>query len=1052
MNIYQPMLFVGLGGTGCNIGAALERRLREELCGPDGTDLMGMLPGRDYLPFQLPACTQFVYADLNDAELARMEEAVVPSAEHRAAGRRTTHLVTELVPHHDTYPEVARSLRVRMPALVGGWLPAPRHEPRVAPLRRGAGQLPTVARAALFETFRNGLAAARDPLRRAISELAKARGELAALGSNKARLDAMDIYVAFSVAGGTGAGIFYDFLHLIGDVVQQEFPPDFKAQIYPLVIMPSAFPEGRGGGRKAVLNAGRGLLDLFRLVDDQNGQAALTDLDGMDDEVLGSLSVRYSDDRDIRLRASTIQTAFLFSSSPGIEREDLHRSVVSLILSLVGTEMTEEDLAAPAGDRMYASFADSFINGSVEREPMAPTGIGRRGVSTGLVASLTVPAEDLADIVASRMLAAAVHELSASPAAGSESNRALIERFLAAANLQPLTNREGIPFSDPAADSPKGADAIQRALGERLRLMQGNVEAMSRQLPQRVRELAGRFDPQRAVEELLSDIDLFRLHRVVAGDPAAADETDRLGVDGLLRRRRETPPAPQGLGMTAPGATPLRGLRRWRWNDAEVQRQVWAQDAWYLWRTRCLWNEAWTAQTPSWQPKIEQLLRRLGECVGAFRNHADQDPVRFRRRVEELYRPRAGVCYLLPPQGKDLRLFYQNTVGRFAERFAGDGMSPNASEGVVVARLLRDDWWKVFAGGRDRGPAVALEAALDQIKPEVTKIFRRRSGDQRPLLPEMADLLAQAAGKTHGKVSAEDLGQFRQDLAALLPGGFSPQGTGALRVLITYPAGAVDADLERYIEGRLNLPRTRGLTPEYRPVGSESITVVLFRTAMGVTEVPELRDVLHQWALALKHERAEDYLQWRQRLGFDYGYLATTPEHREAILHRFLSALWNGQVAVRPGDDPSSPSRVTVRLRASDTTTMTLPLTPFERASSWGSVIRAYEEWVIKDDQLTRREFCEELMEITPEGLETRPSPPHELYNLVVGMAPKQQELLEEMVEDLPPSARAWAEMLLEFWRTTLPRALRHDFVRVARPVRHNLYELEREVRGRGVI
>ncbi|WP_433170012.1 hypothetical protein [Actinoallomurus sp. CA-150999] len=33
--LHQPALFVGLGGTGCGAGAELERRLREQLCGPD---------------------------------------------------------------------------------------------------------------------------------------------------------------------------------------------------------------------------------------------------------------------------------------------------------------------------------------------------------------------------------------------------------------------------------------------------------------------------------------------------------------------------------------------------------------------------------------------------------------------------------------------------------------------------------------------------------------------------------------------------------------------------------------------------------------------------------------------------------------------------------------------------------------------------------------------------------------------------------------------------------------------------------------------------------
>jgi tubulin-like protein len=72
MRIYQPMLFVGLGGTGCKVGAELERRLREELCGPDGTRLLADPGFQNYLPYQLPSCLQFVYSDLCSACAGRL--------------------------------------------------------------------------------------------------------------------------------------------------------------------------------------------------------------------------------------------------------------------------------------------------------------------------------------------------------------------------------------------------------------------------------------------------------------------------------------------------------------------------------------------------------------------------------------------------------------------------------------------------------------------------------------------------------------------------------------------------------------------------------------------------------------------------------------------------------------------------------------------------------------------------------------------------------------------------------------------------------------------
>ena len=85
--------------------------------------------------------------------------------------------------------------------------------------------------------------------------------------------------MAFSIAGGTGGGIFYDYLHLIGLALPNS---SLRAKIWPLVLMPSAFENGRGGGRTAELNAARALLDLFRLVDQQNGAAARLNLQGME--------------------------------------------------------------------------------------------------------------------------------------------------------------------------------------------------------------------------------------------------------------------------------------------------------------------------------------------------------------------------------------------------------------------------------------------------------------------------------------------------------------------------------------------------------------------------------------------------------------------------------------------------------------------------------------------------------------------------------------------------------------------------------------------------
>jgi hypothetical protein len=1038
MRIYQPMLFVGLGGTGCRIGAELERRLREELCGPDGRELQQRMQGKNFLPYQLPSCLQFVYADLSEDEFGLLERRVVPDPDHLLAAERTMHLVRDLVPHHDTYPEVARSLRLSAGRYVDSWLPPPSGEPRIGPLVRGAGQLPTVGRAALFETFRGGLAPAQGPLHDAIGKINNSLGELAVLGGGKRTLSC-DVFVAFSVAGGTGSGIFFDYLHLIGDAFAHA---NYRARIYPLVLMPSAFDEGLGGGRAARLNAGRSLLDLFRLVDDQNAQVAGTELDS--DGISGTLSVRYPDRAEIRLRASTVQTAFLFGRGAGVQRDDLHRSVVSLVLSLVGTDIASDaDGVRQATQQTYMSFADSFINSAVEREIPALTGIGNRGVSTSSVASMTVPVDDIADVISSRLLAAAVNELDEPPPGAAEDNTDLIERFFTESNLDPLRLRAPIPISEPAPAA--GAEAIQRVLATRARTMESTLRTLDQQLARQMPDLVQNFDPQRAVRSLVGELDLFRLDRVVRGHEALAGDHNRSGFSKIVELRRGEPPAPAGMTLAPPLAPGIRGkfLRKLKWADPPVRAALARQNEWYDWRARRAWHAAWNDQSARWEVKLEAMERGLGELVTAFREHARTDDRRFVSRARELYQQRVGVTYLLPRQG-DLEPFYHAVVRRFVDLYVGQGkLRPTATPGDLVTEILGSDGWQhayemVLDG---RSPAMAVAYARDRVKQAVKRLFSYRDGRLRPLLPSLHDLLLAAAGRQGEAVGDDDLAQFREKLAGLVPGGFAPTGTGRLRILFSYPAQARDAELEKFLQQEVSLPRSADTVVEFRPIAAESIAVVLFRTSMGLTEVPEVREVLKHWSDALRNEEQQDFLRWRQRLGYDFGYLATIPEHRERILHHLLCAMWNGQVSTT--GDPSSPDTINVQLSSPTQPNMRLELEPFGRQSSWASVLSAYEQWVFTDDEQIRRDFCAKLIAMTPVGVDRRPESPAPLFTHLLDMADSELRSIDAaLAQRSGDSGKRRLLGLREFWAETLPAALKLPFRGVNNPLQDNLGDL----------
>src|SRR6185437_925434 len=200
--------------------------------------------------------------------------------------------------------------------------------------------------------------------------------------------------------------------------------------------------------------------------------------------------------------------------------------------------------------------------------------------------------------------------------------------------------------------------------------------------------------------------------------------------------------------------------------------------------------------------------------------------------------------------------------------------------------------------------------------------------------------------------------------------------------------------VENYLESAVALPKGSRVAQDFRHSGTESISVVLFRTAMGITEVDEVRDVLRLWARALDDPRPTDLLRWRQRTGYDFGYLATREHHRIEILHRILCALWNGRARVVGSE--SSPERINVSLGGG--VTMTLPLVPLNNASSWGSLLRSYELWALDDNDM-HRAFCAKLMQEVPGGLRGRPEAPHELYLVVTDLAQEQIALLEDMIK-----------------------------------------------------
>ncbi|MFF6778802.1 tubulin-like doman-containing protein [Streptomyces sp. NPDC012637] len=1035
MKIYQPMLFVGLGGTGGRIGSELERSLRRELCGPDGTELVD---GGRRLPFQLPDCLQFVYADFSEAELTRQPQFRAKGAES-AAFARTSRMVRDLLPtDYDSSPEVTRMLRVALHEETRLWLPPQARQPRVAPLHNGAGQLPTVGRAALFATMRSGLEPVLRQLREAIGAIGNAAGDLQRVGGSRIR--GCDVFVAFSVAGGTGAGIFYDFIHLIGHEFRKGKVPGVK--IYPLVVMPSAFPPEAGGGREAELNAARALVDLSRLVDDQNVPDALDDVG--DVEQRGRISVHYPVDGVVALRPSTVQTAFLFSKPAVIGTEDLRRSITAMVMSLIGTELSEDTGAAGRSEDDYQSFAASFINKSVERSTPARTGIGYRGMSTSLAASLTVPVDDLAEIVAARLLAQAVRGLGEKARRTTPEDKQLVQDMFSRSGIGRLWNREApdVPLPEQL---PKGRNAITQELRNRLGDMEDALRRLEADLAREVPRLTEDFKPGTAVRELLGVISPFRVEAVLNGQPGHADRVAAAGFTGMLDNRRNDAERPPDVQSSAPAIPHVRrgagGLVPAKWSDPDVQDALARQEAWFQWRARSLWHRAWQAGEAQWRPPLTKVLHELGELAKGLRAHEQDEAKLFADRRRELYRDdRTGVSYLLPPQNS-LRAFYDDVLDRLVQ---SEGLPENTDAAGLLERLVRPEEWRSALDAVRRSPGAAVKEIKQVVERRVKKLFGEANDDRfaRPLLPSMGLLLRAAAGdeSAESKVDGRWLEQFRAALAGLLPVGFTPDGGGPLKILIVHPASESDGRASDYLRQELNLPPRAA--QEYRAVDTESITVVLFRSGMNLTDISEVRGVLSLWAEARDTGGQEDFLHWRQRLGHQDDWLVSTEEDRRRILHRLLCAMWNGHIHTEGPDE--SPHLVRIRLQEGESATMSLRLEDFDGAlSSWAGLLRAYERWALLDEGQIIEEFCGRLMQALPKGLAHTPVGPSPLFvRFVEKIAPRQRALLDEMALEYAEEDAEWLAPLRDFWEVTYPAALDMRFAGAGRPTRPTLRAL----------
>jgi hypothetical protein len=299
----------------------------------------------------------------------------------------------------------------------------------------------------------------------------------------------------------------------------------------------------------------------------------------------------------------------------------------------------------------------------------------------------------------------------------------------------------------------------------------------------------------------------------------------------------------------------------------------------------------------------------------------------------------------------------------------------------------------------------------------------------------MGRLLGAAAGSEEAAagISAEARDGFTERLAELLPSGFAPEGSGPLKVLVIRPVTQWHPNVDRYLAGILRPRLERGATLEFRASETDSVTVVLLRTGMGLHELPETRSMLATLELARAQGRPQDLLAWRQRLGHLDDPSPAAPDRQRELLHRLLCCLWNGQVDVLDGS-PDSPQRIRIRTgthRDEDVPELELWLDRrLDGTSSWADLLTAYERWACAHPAPPgQAEIAHGLLTARPLPRGREVVPPDPLFLRVVGsLPPLQLARLDTLLTPGSPHLEPWACARWRFWAQLLPGALELHF------------------------
>ena len=1037
MGVNHRVLYVGIGGTGVHIGKELEIALRRDLCGPDGKTLINKGGAFGKLePYQLPDYVQSLYFDFDDdaeqilqqgtdlnTNLIRENATVVKSI--HSTGATSYRVAAEMLRADKETSKITKS-----------WLPEKDNEPQVAPLSDGAGQYPTVGRAALYLALKRSGNDIEREIDHAIEKLVRAGGMLHAM-KNESDKPKVLCYVGFSVAGGTGTGIFYDIIHLLEKRLSSILQ-GIEVNIFPLTLLPSAFtdswkPNNITAGKA---NAAIALKDLAHLVEHLQK-----------DDQPDNFKMHYPQPfGETKMTPASIPTAFLFSKAASVNQQDMYKSMASFIMSQITTGEVLSDNTGTKNlhsKETQMSVFSKIINDKNLTGEMDKYGPGLKPFSPAISSSLSIPVESVADLISKKLIAEFIKENNENSLIQAQNNSTDMAEVLKNMELNFMidpvpTKPQNLVDEEENMVASSGKDLIKNTSYYRNQLQRwiNSFEPFARKS---ITEAS--MDWNQEVIRLLSSNSLLKTIRIFQGANLAQDTHSKEGVIGKLTNFSST----INKSSVTPELPRIKGPKTFmKGSNPRVKTEYLRQSlpAWYKNEFKIKWQDAWNVQRSKWQTTVDEINDTFSIVNSGLEIFILNTEQTWEINKTGITQDGVLVSGFLPLDSGNLDTLKDALVKSLLNT-PSQQTTPTASDlfKTILPNDIWQDAWKEFIKKSVDNVNEATHELLHYVKValknKIVEELQKTSADGSSLLPNLKNLLIRAS-RSGITTTSNQIKRLQSELGNMIPLDAVPdagQGVPTSEIWINYPLNEKDEQVEEYLKKHI----TAGWPTQHEmigkincyPVGGESIFISMYNYGNGLFSLREPRQLFKE-LFNLKNTPEGRELQWRQRLSTETVYNLASKRDYVNALQYFLVAAWNDRIVINEGSSIKDAKSVSIILPNGNS--IQLELKKFGQFSTISDLPEAFKDfWVSMDSNDSSN--WDQLLSMMPYGAEHGDIfdnlPKTKIFADIVDMVEsKEVTELENIIKnselsvDTAPGVTAKAKLKLEFWKELLPEAL----------------------------